>query len=105
MHIHGAYLNLERLTVRPDHRGMQRLVHVGPGDSNEILNPSWNRPPQVVYESQGSVTVFHRGGNDAHRKQVIHLLDWNLLALDLLMDAVNSFDSGLNGSGDLVLLQ
>jgi hypothetical protein len=31
MHLMGADLDFDPLTVRPDHAGMQRLIHIGLG--------------------------------------------------------------------------
>ena len=105
MHLDRANLHLEGLSLGPNDRGVDRLVHVGSRNGNEVLDSSRHRLPEIVNDAQSRVAVLYRAGNDAQGKQIIHLLDGNSLALDLLMGAVDSLDAGFQGAGDFVFLE
>ena len=75
VHLLGADLHLEGLPVRTHHRGVQRLVEVGPRDGDEVLDAPGNRAPLVVDHAQRGVAVLHRVGDDAQRHQVVDLVE------------------------------
>ena len=115
VHLLGADLDFEGLPVRADHRGVQRLVEVGPRDGDEILDAPGNGPPLVVDHAQRRVAVLHRIGDDAQRHQVVDLVDRDLLPAQLLEHRIrplhapvdarrNAFAAqlGLHGLPDLV---
>ena len=104
VHLLGANLHLEGLTVRPDHRSVQGLVHIGPGNGDEILDAARDRSPGIVDDSQGGIAVFHLVGDDADRQQVIHLIEGNPLALQLLVEAVDTLDAPFDPHRNLALL-
>ena len=48
VHLLGPDLDLGRLPLRADYGGMEGLVHVGFGDSNEVLESARDRLPEAV---------------------------------------------------------
>ena len=76
--------------ARPDHRGMQRLVEVRPGDGDEVLDAARDGVPLVVDDAERRVAVLHRIGDDAQRQQVVDLVQADLLPLHLLVDRVGA---------------
>ena len=81
----------------------KRLIEVGTRDGDEILDAAGNGPPRVVNDSQGAVTVLDVVGDDAHGEQIVDLLDGNLLAAQLLPDAVEPLDAALDPRRDVGL--
>src|SRR5437667_12584939 len=92
MHLHGADLNLKRLTLWSNDRGMKRLIHIRSRNSYEVLYSSRNWSPQVMNDSQRAVTVSYSSGNDPNRHKIVHLLNGNLLSFDFLVNAIDSLD-------------
>ena len=87
VHLLGADLHLERLALRPDHRGVQRLVEVELGHGDVVLEPPLHRLPRGVDRAQRGVAVLDRVDDDPDADQVEDVVE--LLALDdhLLVDA------------------
>ncbi len=56
-------------------------------------------------EAEHGITVIHRLGDDAQGHHVVDLIDGDVLALELLPDAVNALDTGLDLGLDLVFAQ
>ncbi len=84
MHLIGADLHFKRPAARPDHRSVQRLIEVGAGNRDEVLDASRNGMPFVVDHAQRRVAVLHRIGDDAQGEQIVHLIQRDLLPLHLL---------------------
>src|SRR5690625_28750 len=84
VHPRGADLHLDRLTLQPDHRRVQRLVAVRFRHGDVVLEPAGDRTPQVVDDAQCAVTdsllhqviirVVTRADDDADRHQVEYLV-------------------------------
>ena len=104
MHFLGANLHLEGLAVRANDGSVQRLIEVGTGDGDEVLDAAGHGPPGVVDDPQGGITVLDVVGDDAHGEQIVNLLDGNLLAAQLLPDAVKALDAALDPRRDVGLL-
>src|SRR5688572_11138433 len=92
VHLFGADLHLERKALLADHRGVQRLVAVGPRHRDEVLDASGHRRPRLVDDPERRIAVAHGAGDDAHGHEVVHLLEFDLLANELAMNAVEALD-------------
>ena len=97
VHLPGADLDLDRAPVGADHRGVQRLVHVGLGGGDVVLEAVGDRHVQAVHEAEGGVAVAHRLDEDAHGAEVVDLLEGRSLGPHLVVDAVEV----LRPAGDL----
>ncbi len=58
-----------------------------------------------MQQAKHSVAVLHRLADDADGKQVVDLVQGNLLLGELLLDGVEALDAPLHATGDLVLGQ
>ncbi|MEB3242996.1 MAG: hypothetical protein VKO44_05105 [Cyanobacteriota bacterium] len=87
VHFAGADLHLDR-PMPTDHGGVQRLVAVGLGEADVILEATGDRSEGVVHHGQGAIAALHRGANDAHRGDVVELVERLLLPLHLAPDAI-----------------
>ena len=84
----GSDLNLERLGVGTDDRGVQALVHVRLGHGDVVVELAGNRSPQRVDHAQGRVAVLHVANQQPDGVQVVDLVELGALALHLLVDRV-----------------
>ena len=105
VHLLGADLHLERLAVRSADGSVQRLVQVGTGNGDEILDAARHGPPGIVNDAQGGIAIFHAVGEDADSQQVVNLIDADLLPLQLLPDAEQALDAPVDARRDGMLLQ
>ena len=96
MHFLGADLHFEVAPARAHHRGVQRLIQVRPRNRDEILDAARNRMPLVVDHAQRRVAVLHRVGDDAHGQQIVHLVERDLLPLQLLEDRVGALHAAVD---------
>ena len=96
VHLLGADLHFEVPPVRAHHRGMQRLVQVGPRNRDEVLDAAGNRAPLVVDHAERGVAVLHRIGDDAQGQQIVDLVERDLLALQLLVDRIGALDAAVH---------
>ncbi len=81
VHLFGADLHFELMAAVAHHRGVQRLVAVGAGHGDEVLDAPRNGPPQRVNQSEDGVTGGHVLGDDADREKVVDLIESDLGAL------------------------
>jgi len=88
VHREGADLQLDRLAVRPDHRGVQRLVHVELGHRDVVLEPARDRVPSRVHRAQGGVAVADRVDEDADAHEVVDVGEVPTSHDHLLVDRV-----------------
>ena len=75
VHFKGPDLDLKRLSVGADQRGVQRLVHVGLWHGNVVLKPSRNGLVHLMNHTKGCITVLDGIHDDADCKQVINLVN------------------------------
>ena len=68
-----ADLHLERHAVLADHRGVQRLVAVGPRHRDEVLDAPRHRRPRLMDDAERRVAVLHVVGDDPERDEVVDL--------------------------------
>ena len=57
VHLVGADLHLHALAVRADHGGVQRLVHVGLGQRDVVLEAPGHRLPVGVHDAERLVAL------------------------------------------------
>ncbi len=88
VHLPGADLHLERLGLRTDDRGVQRLVHVRLGHGDVVVELPGHRAPQRVHDAEGGVAVLHVVHEHADGVEVVDLGELGALALHLLGDRV-----------------
>ena len=88
MHGVGADLDLQRLALGPQHRGVEALVHVGLGHGDHVLEAPGQRLPERVDDAHRPVAVLHRVDHHAHRGEVVDLVELLALAGHLLVDRV-----------------
>ncbi len=96
VHLFGADLHFERRPTLADHRGVQRLVAVGPRHRDEVLDAARHRRPGVVDDPERGVAVLDRLGQDAQRDEVVDLVEVDLLLVELLPDAVETLDAAVD---------
>ena len=90
MHFACADLHFNR-PMTPNHSGMQRLVTVGFGQADVVLEASGDRPEGVVHNGEGAVTGLHRWSHDPHRSHIKYFVEFLFLALHLAPDAIEVF--------------
>ena len=84
----GRVADLHPLAVRTDYRGMQRLVAVGLGHGDIILEAARDRLPKGMDDAQRLVAVFDLSQNNAEGDEVKDLLEFQVLGPHLPVDAV-----------------
>ena len=106
VHLLGADLHLEGDTVRADDRGVERLVHVGLGRADIVLEAAEDRAVQVVNDAEHVVAVRHGVDDDAEREEVEHLVHRLILRVHLAVDAVGVLHAAVDLEiRDVLLLQ
>ena len=105
VHFFGANLDFKRRAVFCDHRSVQRLVEIRAGHGDEILDAPRHRPPQVVNDAEHRVAIRERARDHAHGEQIVNLIHGDVLALQLLVDAVEALDATLDARLNAGLFQ
>src|SRR5207248_6850134 len=99
----GADLHLDRLVLRANHRGVQRLVEVALGPRDVVVELLRDRLPQVVDDAERGIAVLYRGHDDAQRAHVVDLAEVERLRAHLVPDRVDvlrpAVDLGLHAGG------
>ena len=88
VHAPGADLQLDRLALRADHGGVQRLVHVELRHRDVVLEPPGNRVPPGVHRAEHRVAVAHRVDQDPDADQVVDVVEADVAGDHLLVDRV-----------------
>ena len=96
VHLHRADLHFERLATLADHRRVQRLIPVRSRHRDEILDAAGHRRPGLVNDAERPVTVLDAVGDQPERDEVVHLVELDLLPLQLLMDAPQALDAAVH---------
>ena len=73
VHVPRADLNLDRLTARPDHRGVQALVHVEFRHGDVVLEPAGDRVPPRMHGTERRIAVLDGVDDDAHADQIVDI--------------------------------
>ena len=95
VHRVGPDLDLERLAVERDDRGVERLVQVVLGDRDVVVELARDRAPQRVDDAQRRVAVADLVDEHADGVDVVDLAELRALALHLLPDAVDVLRAAL----------
>ena len=90
-HFAGADLDLDRHPVHAEQRGMQRLVAVGLGNGDVVLEAPGQRLVQVVYGAEHAIAGIDLVDDDPERVDIHDLVEGPTLAAHLLVDAVEVF--------------
>ena len=93
VHLLGADLNFEVFSFGADDGGVQGLVEIRARNRDEILDPARHGGPFVVNHAERAVAVLDGVGDDADGKQVVDLVERDLLALELLVDGIGTLDA------------
>src|SRR5690606_18906699 len=106
VHLLGADLHLERRAALADHGRVQRLITVRARHRDEVLDPPGHRRPRVVDDAERGVAVADGPGDDPQRHEVVHLIEVDLLPLQLQPDAEQTLDAAVDPDvRDLRLVQ
>ncbi len=100
VHFPRADLHLDRLSFGPEHRGMDGAVEVVLRRRDVIVELTGNVGEPSMHQAQRGITVGHRVGDDAHGAQIEYLLEGELLALHLPVDAVDVLGAAVDLGGD-----
>ena len=88
VHGEGPDLQLDRLALRPDHRGVQRLVHVELRHRDVVLEPAQDRVPARVQDAEHGVAVAVVLDEDPDADQVVDVGELAAADDHLLVDRV-----------------
>ena len=105
VHVFAANLNLKWRAFFCNHRRMQRLIKIRPRHGDEILNPPRHRPPQIVNDAQHRVAILQRARNHAHGKQVVNLINGDMLALQFFVNTRKPLNAALDARLNAGLFQ
>ena len=86
MHVERANLDLEERAPWPEDCRVQRLVAVGLGLRDVVLDPLLHRCPTVVDHAERVIALGHRFHEHPHREQVVDLVVRLLALRHLLVD-------------------
>ena len=95
VHRVGPDLDLERLAVERDDRGVERLVEVVLGDRDVVVELARDRAPDRVDDAERRVAVADLVDEEADGVDVVDLAELRALALHLLPDAVDVLRAAL----------
>src|SRR5450830_568185 len=87
-HFAGANLDLDRYAVHAEQCGMQRLVAVGLGDRDVVLEAAGQRFVQIMYSAEDPIAGVDLVDDDPERVDVHDLVEGPALAAHLGVDAV-----------------
>jgi len=100
VHLAGADLDLDALPFRPGHGGVQRAVAVGFGLGDVVVELAGDGRPASMHDAQCGVALGQLLDDHPHRGHVVDLLEAEVLALHLLVDAVDVLGSAADGAFD-----
>src|SRR5215207_7177331 len=99
VHLVGATLNLEGLTLRAHHGGVERPVEVVARRGDPVLEAPRDGLPEGVDDAERAVAVARLvlGRNHPRGDEVVDLVELDLLPLELLPDGEEALDAPLDG--------
>src|SRR5699024_4535448 len=100
VHLPGPDLDLEGDAFGADDRGVQRLVHIGLGGGDIILEPAGHQIEQVVNMTQHVVAVGDGVHNDPEGVDIIQLIHGLPLGLHFPVDGVDVLDPAVGFVAD-----
>src|SRR3546814_669562 len=101
-HFTGTDLDFDRYAVHAEQRGVQRLVAVGLGDRDVVLETPWQWFVQIMYSAQYAVAGIDLVDDDPERVDIHDLVEGPTLAAHLLVDAIEVFLSATDLAFDTV---
>ena len=105
VHLESAYLYFERLPEVGDDRRVQGLVHVRLGGSDVVFDAAGDGLPALVDFTEHLVALVHRIDDDAHRRQIVDLVERLVLRLHLLIDGIKVLGAAEHFALDFALLE
>ncbi len=105
VHRLGTDLKFDGIAVRPDQRGVQRLVTIGLGDGDVVLELARHGLVQTVKHAQRPVAVEHIGHQHAKAENVLNMRKAQVLAAHLAVDGIQRFFAAEQLRGHLRLVQ
>ena len=100
MHFPCSDLHFEHLTMRTDQGVMQRLIHVGLGHSDIVLETPGHRGIHGMHDTQNRITVLYIIHQRTDGKQVIDLIHGLVLVDHLFIDTEEMFCSAIDFAFD-----
>ena len=101
VHLVGADLQLHRAALRPQHRGVQGLVHVELRHRDVVLEPARERVPADVHHPEGRIAVPGGVDQDAQADEVEDVGEVAATDDHLLVDRVVVLRPSGDGGADL----
>ena len=95
MHFKSTDLDFERLSIRSDQCGMQRLIHVRFRHCNIIFESSGNRLVHLVNDTKSCITVLNCVYQNTHCKKIVDLIDGLVLIDHLLINTEEMFHTSV----------
>ena len=105
VHFDGADLHFDRGAERPEQHGVQRLVAVGLGDRDIVLELARDRLVEAVQRPQRDVARMHVLDDDAEAEHVEHLRERQRLLAHLAVDRIKMLFAAVNLRLDVVFLE
>ena len=96
MHLIGANLHFEAVAKGPNHRRVQRLIHVGLRYGDVVFKATWQRLPERVDKPQRLVTGGHRLHDQSEGDDIVDLIELDAPGPHLLIDAVEVLEAPLD---------
>ena len=91
VHFEGADLNFKGLSEVRDDGRVQRLIHIRLRRRDIVLDAPGNGFPALVYLSEHFVTLVDGVDDDAHRGQIVDLVERLVLLFHLFIDGIKVF--------------
>ncbi len=106
VHIFGADLDFHKIAIGTDYRGVDRLIPVGLGMTDEVLEAAVDGRPEGMNYPQDLIALLDVGSDDPKGDFIINFVDGNVLHQQLFVDAVEVFRATQNAKrGQVVLPQ
>ncbi len=86
VHVLGPDLDLIEVPPGPEDRGVERLVGVGFGARDVVLDALLERGPAVVDDAEHVIALRHRAHDHPHRHEIVDLLERLVALAHLLVD-------------------
>ena len=96
VHLVSTYLDFKRLAAVSNQCRVKGLVHIGLGHGNIILETPRYRFIHLMNHTQRRIAVLHRVHDDAHRKQIINLVNGFILVLHFFVDTEKMLHPAVN---------
>ena len=105
VHLFRPDLDLERLAEVGDDGGVQRLIEVGFGGRDIVLDAPRDGLPLLVDLAEYLITLVHRSDDDPDGGQIVDLIERLVLVLHLFIDGVEVFGPAEHLAVNVALFQ